>query len=187
MKTTNLACAIMLGLASTTGAIQAQEAAKPTPEHLELAKEVGTWDAEIKVWMQGPDAPPETTKGEERISLLPGGLWLTSEFKGEMGGKDFHGRGLSGYDPAKKKYVDVWIDSTDPHVTTLEGEYDEATKTLTSHGKSIDPHSGSPYDIKTESVRKGPDLRVFTFHIKNKDTGGEYLKILEMTYKRRGE
>ncbi|WP_165250798.1 DUF1579 domain-containing protein [Paludisphaera soli] len=166
---------------------RAQEAAKPTAQHEKMAKEVGTWDAEVKVWMQGPDAPPDISKGVEEITLMPGGLWLTSKFDGRMAGTPFTGRGISGYDPAKKKFVDVWVDSTDPHMMILEGDYDEASKTLTSLGKSTDPRTGKPYDVKTVTVLKSDDVREFTFYLKSDDTGNDYLKILQMTYQRRSK
>lgn len=169
------------------GAARAQEPFKPTEQHRELAKEAGVWDAEVKVFLRGPEGPPEMSKGVSESELLPGGLWLTSKFEGKMGDAPFTGRGLSGYDPAKKKYINVWVDSTDPHLTLLEGEYDAATKTLTSLGKSTDPRTGKPYDVKTTTLVKGDDERIFTFYIKNDETGGEFYKLLEMTYKRRGK
>ncbi len=170
-----------------TGSVRAQEAFKPTEQHRELAKEAGVWDAEVKVFLQGPEAPPQVSKGVSESELLPGGLWLTSKFEGKVADMPFSGRGLSGYDPSKKKFVDVWVDSTDPHVTLLEGEYDAATKTVTSLGKSTDPQSGKPYDIKTTTTLKGDDERVFSFYMKNDETGGEFYKLMEMTYKRRGK
>ncbi|AMV39592.1 DUF1579 domain-containing protein [Planctomyces sp. SH-PL62] len=188
MKTTlRMLSGTLLGLAAMAGTIEAQEAAKPTAEHREMAKEVGVWDAEVKVWTQGPDGPPETSKGVEEITLMPGGLWILSKFEGEMAGHSFTGRGISGYDPDKKKFIDVWVDSTDPHMMILEGDYDQAAKTLTSFGKSTDPRTGKPYDVKTVTVLKGDDEREFTFLLKNDETQGEYLKILQMTYRRRAK
>lgn len=184
MRTASLVIAAGLGLA---GASRAQEPFKPTAEHKELTKEVGVWDAEVKVYLQGPDGEPDVSKGVSENELLPGGLWLSSKFEGKLAGTSFTGRGLSGYDPVKKKYIDIWVDSTDPHPTLLEGEYDAATKTVTSLGKSTDPRSGKPYDIKTTTMLKGDDERLFTFFMKNEETGGEFYKLMEMTYKRRGK
>jgi hypothetical protein len=174
------------GLA-VAGAARAEEPFQPTDQHRQLAKEVGTWDAEVKLFLQGPDGPPEVSKGVHEAELLPGGLWLSSKFEGKVAGMPFTGRGLSGYDPVKKKFVDVWADSTDPHLTLLEGEYDAATKTVTSLGKSTDPRTGKPYEVKTTTTLKGDDERVFTFFMKNDDTDGEYYKLMEMTYRRRGK
>ena len=185
LRMASLAVATGLGLAA---AARAQEGeARPTAEHRELAKEAGVWDAEIRLYMQGPDVAPVVSKGVSESEVMPGGLWLTSKFEGKLGDKPFSGRGISGYDPIKKKFVDVWVDSTDSGLTLLEGEYDEATKTLTSVGRSKDPRSGKPYDIKTTTALKGDDERLFTFYMKNEDTGGDYYKLMEMAYKRRGK
>lgn len=184
---TSLSIAALGVLALAAGSAPAQEAAKPGPEHLALAKEAGVWDAEVRTWMQGPDALPDVSHGTEEITLMPGGLWLTSKFEGKMGDLPFSGRGISGYDPVKKKYVDVWVDSNDPHMLMLEGEFDKATGSLTSHGKATEPRTGKPYDVKTVAKLKGDDEREFVFYLKNDETGGEYYKLLEITYKRRGK
>ena len=60
-----------------------------------------------------------------------GGLWLTSTFDGELGGMKFSGRGFDSYDPAKKKYVAVWMDSMSTSPMTMEGTHDKEKKTTT--------------------------------------------------------
>lgn len=174
-------------LASAAASTLAQEATKPGPEHEAMAKLAGVWDAEVKMWMQGPAAPPDVSKGIEELTLLPGGLWMTSKYEGKMGDMPFSGRGISGYDPAKKKFVDVWVDSTDPHMLILEGDYDKESKSVTSYGKATEPRTGKPYDVKTVTSQKGDDERTFVFYLKNDETQGEYYKLLEMTYKRRSK
>src|SRR4051794_1264879 len=60
---------------------------KPGPEQEILKTEVGTWDATVESWME-PGKPPLTSKGTETNALL-GGLWLTTDFKGEFMGTPF--------------------------------------------------------------------------------------------------
>src|SRR5207247_10306253 len=64
-----------------------------------------------------------------------GVLWLTSTFEGEFGGMKFSGRGYDTYDPIKKKYVGVWVDSMSTSPMTMEGTYDKEAKTLTTTGE----------------------------------------------------
>ena len=73
-----------------------------------------------------------------------------------MGGRKYTAQRLDGYDPAKKKYVSVWIDSnlTSPVVT--EGTYDESTKTLTQTGDGPG-FDGKPTKHKWVSVMKDDD------------------------------
>ena len=90
-----LAVALGLGFFGWMTGARAQESPvpKPTPEHERLAQDVGTWDATVKSWMQGPGSEPVESKGVEVVKLLPGGLWQLSEFHGKAGDFPFHGYG----------------------------------------------------------------------------------------------
>jgi hypothetical protein len=182
-----LGVALSLSLFGWTGAALGQDGPpKPTPEHERLKKDVGTWDATIKSWMRGPDSEPTVSQGVEVVKLMTGGLWLQSEFDGKFGEMDFHGAGQSGYDPKKGKYVGTWADSLDTSLMIMEGDYDSASHTMTMHSKGTDP-SGKPYESKMVSKHEGDDSRVFTMYIKSDETKGEYVKMMEISYKRRSK
>jgi hypothetical protein len=181
-----VAAACLLGLGLRAGA-QELPTFEPTAEHKRLAEGVGVWDAEVKLWAQGPAAEPTVSKGVEEVSLMPGGLWLLSKFEGKIAGREFVGRSTTGYDAHKKKYVGVWVDSTDPHMMITEAEYDPETKTETATSKGVDPASGKPYDMKMTTVHKGKDTRVFTMNMKIPEAGDDYIKLMEITYTRRAK
>jgi hypothetical protein len=149
-----------------------------------MAKNVGTWDATIKSWTQGPQSEPTVSKGVEIAKLMPGGLWVLTEFEGKIGDMDFHGHGQSGYAPGKQKYIGTWIDSVSPTIMIMEGDFDLQTKTLTMTSKGMGPN-GKPYDAKMVEVHKDNDCRVFTLSMKSDETGGEFARIMEITYVRR--
>ncbi len=181
--------ALCLGLVASASSARGQEGPpvpKPTAEHERLAKDVGTWDATIKSWMQGPDSEPLVSQGVEVVKLMPGGLWTHSEFDGKFGDQEFHGCGQSGYNARKGKYVGTWVDSMSTEIMMMEGEYDPATHTVTFYAKGTDP-SGKPYESKLTSKHDGDDTRVFTMAMKSDETKGEYMKIMEITYKRRAK
>ncbi len=90
-------------LVAMSGFTIAQEVT-PGPQHKKLAELEGTWNLAIK--SDGGDS-----KGKSVYKLECGGLWLTSDFQSDFGGVKFQGKGMDGYDPAKKKYVSVWVDS----------------------------------------------------------------------------
>jgi hypothetical protein len=50
---------------------------------------------------------------------------------------------LDGFDPAKKKYVSVWVDSMTTAPMSFEGEYDKEGTTLTMISNSLGP-DGKP-------------------------------------------
>jgi hypothetical protein len=157
---------------------------KATEQHKLLQKDVGTWDAVVKVWpMEG--AEPVESKGVEKNELLKGGMWIVSRFEGAAGGMPFTGVGTFGYDPIEKKYVGTWVDTMTPHLMVSKGDYDENTKTMTMTGEGRHPDSGEVYESKQISRYVDDDTRVFEFHIPGKD--GKHWKMMEITYQRRAE
>jgi hypothetical protein len=112
-------------------------------------------------------------------------MWLVSEFKGDLGGIPFSGHGQVGYDPYKKKYVGTWIDSMNPTIFVMEGEYDAASKTMTMTGTSRDPQSGQEVKTKNVTHYKDDGTRVFEMHMPTSNGSGEWWKMMEIRYKRR--
>jgi hypothetical protein len=168
----------VLVCAAAAGAQEAPPMPKPGPEHEILNKDVGTWDATVEMLM--PPGPP--SKGTEVNTLGPGGLWLISDFKSEMMGAPFQGHGVSGWDPAKKKYVGTWVDSMSTGVFTIEGTYDAASRSMTSM-MSGPGEDGQPMTMKAVTQMKDDDTRVFTMHMKGPD--GKEAPTMRITYKRR--
>jgi hypothetical protein len=158
-----------------------QPVAQPAEEHKLLHKDVGTWDAEITLF-PGEGAEPAKSKGIETCKLLKGGMWLVSHFEGEMAGMEFAGAGMFGYDPTEKKYVGTWADSMSPHMMTIKGDYDAATRTMTSIGEGREP-SGGNFVAKLISRYPEDGTRTFEMHMRGPD--GNFTKMMEIKYKRR--
>lgn len=179
----------LIGIAARSSAY-AQDGGAPAPpsptaEHKILAEEAGTWDASVKAFMAGPDAPPMVSKGVEVNEVLPGGLWVISRFKGEFGGMPFEGHGQLGYDPIKKKFVGTWIDSMSPTIMSMEGTYDAKTKTLTYKGENIDPASKAKYTQTMVTTTKADGTRVFTLSMSTPGGEAKEAKMMEITYTKR--
>jgi hypothetical protein len=153
---------------------------KPTEQHRKLRAEVGTWDVTIKSWAD-PNGDPIESKGTETDRLMPGGLWLIQDFRGEFGGASFRGHGTMGYDPFKKKYVGTWVDSMSSSLMTIEGDFEADGKTLVMEGNATNPADGGAIPVRLTTVATGDDTRVFTMNMK---MGDEYVKMMEMTYKK---
>ena len=170
-----------LGFVTTTKAQEGPPAFKPMAEHKVLNQEVGTWDATVKAFMSGPTAPPMISKGTEVNRLMTGGLWLISDFSGEVAGVKFEGHGQFGFDPAKKKYVGTWVDSMGPNMSNLEGTYDEKTKTITYLGDGFDSTTNMKYSQRMVTTMKDDGTRGFTLYMKF-EKQPEEAKFLEITY-----
>ena len=135
----------------------AQDFPKPGPEHEMLKKWVGTWDTTMK--MAGMES-----KGTATYKMELGGLWLVSNFEGEIAGAKFSGKGLDSYDATKKKFVGVWVDSMSTSPMTMEGTYDKAKKTLTMVGEGPG-EDGKPTKHKTVSEMKDDDTVNFSMYM----------------------
>lgn len=179
----NLVIALLLLFALVASVpVLAQEPAQPTEQHQVLKADVGSWNADIKMWMAGPDAEPMSSKGVETNHMM-GGLWLLSKFEGEFAGQKFTGHGQFGYDPVKKKYIGTWIDSMNPHMSTMEGTYDAKSKTMTMLSEGIDGNSGQMMKGKNVGKQIDKDTRLFTMYMFT--PGGDEVKIMEIKYTRK--
>ena len=154
---------------------QAQQIPQPGPEHQKLKELEGTWDAVVK-------AGPEESKGTVTFKMDLGGLWLVSDFKGEFGGQKFQGRGLDSYDPIKKKYVSVWVDSMSTAPMVSEGTFDKDGKVMTMTGEGPG-QDGKPTKFKMVTEHKDKDSFDWTMYGPGPD--GKEGQMLSITYKRR--
>jgi hypothetical protein len=153
MTTVRWFCAAALAALLVARAAPAQEFPKPGPEHEMLKKLVGTWDLTMK--FDGKES-----KGTVTYKMDLGGLWLVSSLESEFGGKKFSGRGMDSYDPARKKYVSVWIDNMLTYPLVMEGTFDKEKKTLTMTGEGPGM-DGKPTKMKALSEWKDDDTFQF--------------------------
>jgi hypothetical protein len=123
-----------------------------------------------------------TSKGVETNRMLAG-KWLISDFKGEMFGSTFEGHGTNGYDAKKRKYVASWVDTMSVHLDTMEGTYDEKTKTLTLNSDSEGP-DGKPMKMRLETRFNEDATRVFSLYMKE-DSQKDFFKMMEIKYTKR--
>jgi hypothetical protein len=153
---------------------------KPGPEHELLKQDVGTWDATVEIFE--PGKPPAVSKGSETTSLV-GGFWAVSDFKSDLMGQPFEGRGTVGFDTNKKKYVSTWVDSMSTGFMTGEATYDPKTKTMTGFMEGFDPAQGKAVKMRETTEWKDADTKVFTMFMTGPD--GKEVQTMKITYKRR--
>jgi hypothetical protein len=150
----------------------AQEPPKPGPEHEMLKKLEGKWDTTLKFG-------GKESKGTVTYKMELGGLWLVGAHEAALFGQKFSGRSLDSYDPAKKKYISVWVDSMATAPLIMEGTYDKDKKelTMTGEGPGMD---GKP--TKYRSITKMPDADTMemTMYVGDTKEAG-----FSVTYKRK--
>jgi hypothetical protein len=87
----------------------------------------GEWDFGMKSSLPGKEA--KSGQGTENARMAYGGQWLRCEDEGaDAAGKPFSGQCIIGYDPHKKKYTGLWIDSESPKMRSFEGDVDSSGK-----------------------------------------------------------
>jgi hypothetical protein len=175
MKTTMLSClcawiALVVGVRATSG----QEMPKPGPEHEKLKKFEGEYDATVS--MGGGES-----KATDSYKMDLGGFWLCHHFKGELGGARFEGRGMTGYDPAKKKYIGIWADSMSPKLYVTEGSFNKEGTLFTETGEMPGP-DGKLQKMKSIFELKDKDTMVFTMY---QVFDGKDEQMMKITYKRK--
>jgi hypothetical protein len=122
----------------------------PGPTHQMMAKDNGKWNAEISFYYN-PDSPSvHKTVCENKMIL--GGRYQQSTYKGDIDGMQFEGIGTLAYDNSRKTYISTWVDNMGTGIIYLEGTYDEASKTLTLQGKTVDVTTGK--DMMTKETLK---------------------------------
>jgi len=153
-RTTFVALALSAGAlaAATVSALpRPQEMSQAGAQHEMLLEGVGTWKGTMTSFM--PGMPPTETPAQEVVEAV-GDLWTQSRFECEFMGMAFAGAGCLGYDTEQGKYVGTWIDNMTTRITLMEGDYDEASKTLTMQWKGPDM-TGQLVDQSSKTVREG--------------------------------
>ena len=178
----------LMGMGVLTCAAQAQDHKdfpKPGKEHSILKQQFeGDWDAvsrhEAK---EGKEGKAAESKGTESVKSGFGGYWLIVEYKGDMDGKAYHGHGMMGYDPMKKKYLLTWISDMTPFAMWAEGEADANGKTYTFKSEGFCPDLGKVATVRTVFEIQDSNHRSLTFFMPGKD--GPEKKMGEIRYTRK--
>lgn len=112
-----------------------------------LAKSNGTWTEEVTTWMD-PSKPPMKSTATEENKMILGGRYQQSVSKGSFMGQPFEGISTTGYDNARKVYQSTWVDNMGTGIMSMEGTWDEASKSINFKGTSTDPATGKVMDVR---------------------------------------
>src|SRR5260370_30016302 len=152
-------------------------APKQGPEMTQLKDQlVGTWEATVK----GAGFPDSTGTMTYKLDL--GGMWLSSNYKGNFAGAPFEGKGPDTYDAESKKLVSIWVDSMSTSPMISHGELDKTGQIMTMAGEMKGP-DGKMTKTKTVSEMTDKDNMVFKMYGPGPD-GKEGL-MMTITYKRK--
>jgi Protein of unknown function (DUF1579) len=146
-----------------------------------LRQREGTWDVTTEIQASANSAKI-VSKGTQTNRLGVGGVWLVSDFEGEIGGHPLNGHAITGFDPQKSKYEGVWVDSAGRHITLVEGTYDSSKKTFQT--TSVENDTNGKANAVTGVQRfVDPNTEVLTLFSRGPD--GQTSRSMTITYRRR--
>lgn len=154
---------------------------KPGEFHELLKEFVGTWSADVKMWMD-PNAPPVVSKGQATFKLIFDGRFLYGDFLGEFMGMPFKGINIMGYDNAKKEFFSIWFDNSNTGMISSTGTYDRDAKKYHFLAETFDPSTGKTMELREEAYFASEDEYISITYAKNED--GKEFKNMEMKYTR---
>jgi len=109
----------------------------PGPMHKMMASWNGSWTGDMSMWHDA-SSPVEKATTTEVNSMILDGKYQMSKHTGNMMGMPFEGMSIMAYDNATKSFHSTWVDNMSTGIMTMQGNWDEATKTITQTGKTPD-------------------------------------------------
>lgn len=153
----------------------------PGEHHKKLEPFVGTFRAEVKLWM-GPGEPLVHT-GTMTNSWAMDGRFLQQTYQGDATDgpfPDFKGQGYWGYNDGSSQYEGFWIDTASNVMMSEQGTLEGSTWTM--RGDFADPCDGNTMAKRTVIELQDDDHHSMTQYMTMPD--GKEFKSMEITYVR---
>jgi Protein of unknown function (DUF1579) len=160
-----------------------KKAATPGEMHKKMDDMVGTFDADVRMWMD-PSKPPEDSKGTSVNTWVLGNRFVETRHEGTMMGEPFNGIGYTGYDNVQKKYVGTWMDNGGTGIMNSTCALDASGKSMTCKASFWDAMSGKPNTMELKTTWVDHDhhtMEMWGTH----QPGGKKTKMMEITYTRK--
>jgi hypothetical protein len=152
----------------------------PGPVHKRLGELAGSWNVSVR-YVIG-DKQQEGTATCEAKSIL-GGRFLQQDYTSNFQGQPFHVLQILGYDNARKKSIEIMLDTMGTSVLHNEGTVSDDGKVYTNSREPLDPQTGKPYKLRT--VTTIIDRDNFTLEWFRVDAAGKDSKVVSMTHTRK--
>jgi hypothetical protein len=160
-----------------------KKASTPGEMHKKLEDMVGTFDADVRVWMD-PAKPPEDTKGTSVNKWVLGNRYVETSYEGTMMGEPFNGVGYTGYDNVQKKYVGTWMDTGSTGMMNSTCALDASGKSMTCKATVWEPATNKPTPMEFKTSWTDHDHHAMEMW--GTGPGGKKYKMMEITYTRKG-
>ena len=162
-----------------------QELAAPTTDHELLNPFVGTFNAEVKIWMGAGE--PSITTGTMTNTWDLDGRFIYHVYKGDSSPDptpfpNFEGRGFWGFNKHTQKYEGVWIDTASTIMQYEAGTVDEGGKVWTMQGEMTGPDGCVSVKRSVTTLTDNDHHTMEMYFIRD----GQEFKGMEIRYTRAG-
>jgi hypothetical protein len=156
---------------------KAKRFTQPGDAHKVLDRFLGRWTTETRVFISGK--PGAAEKGTAETSWLMPGRWIKSDMSGTMMGMPVQIHMLMGYDNFKQSYVATTLSSLDTAMIRLEGDMDQAGKTLLAYG-TLDEYLTGEHDKMVKYVWRFQSPTRIVLEIHDLPIGETNTKVIEV-------
>jgi hypothetical protein len=160
--------------------IRAVNADVPGPVHQRLNELAGNWDVAIKYKL---GEKFQEGKATCEAKWILGGRFLQQEYNSRFQGEPFTVIELLGYDNARKKTIEIMMDTMSTGLMHNEGSLSDDGKVINNLGESRDPETGKAYKLRTVTTIMDHDH--FTLEWFRTDLGGQENRVVSMSHTRK--
>lgn len=157
-----------------------QKSMTPGAGHERLVPMVGMWIARTTMSMD-PGAPPQISEAVSDHRFILGGRYLEQSYRGTAMGMPFEGRGYTGYDNVKGRYVGTWMDTFGTGFMSSVGVGRPTSKKIDFEAESLDP---SGKRIRFDCKITVQDNDHHTYEMWTKGPGGRRTRVMLVEYSR---
>jgi hypothetical protein len=154
---------------------------KPGEQHQVLARFLGEWNTETRMFMGAQAGAAEAGKASFRWRME--GRWLESEWSGPMMGMPVQGAMWLGYDNFKMSFVATTVTNVDTAMNRSEGDLTQDGKTLLLYG-TLDEYLTGEHDKLVKYVWRFLSEDKLVFEVHDLPIGETNTKVVEVTYTR---
>jgi hypothetical protein len=150
------------------------------PVHQRLNDLAGKWDVAIQ-YKLGDKV--QNGKATCEAKCILDGRFLQQDYHSLFQGKPYHVMQILGYDNAKKKVIELKMDTMSTGIMHNEGDISTDGKVITNKGENLDPRTKKPYTLRT--VYTIADHDHFTIEWYKVEEGVPDEKTVTLTHTRR--
>ena len=157
------------------------EVMSPGPEHELLKPFLGTFRAEVQLWM-GPGDPMVST-GTMTNELVLDGRYVRQDYVGDPNDgpfPSFKGHGFWGYNRMARRFEGYWIDNASTIMQLETGSVDESGKVWTMTSEIVDSQGGTMSRRSVITLMDDDHHSIESFFTKE----GKEFKAMEIQYER---